>query len=119
MERKQKLIYVLSGFALSVLLTCGVWLCVGGGHSGVVSTPKDEPLGASTVPGGKTDEIFAPAESAVQDSDSPSPSDSSSSTWDRSLVYTGGDTVSYEGRRYRAKWWTQGEAPGSDMLPIE
>lgn len=113
MGRKQKLIYVLSGFALGVLLTCGVWLCVGGGHSGVVSTPKDEPPGASTVPGGKTDETAVPAESAVQDCDSPSPSDSPSSTWDRSLAYTGGDTVSYEGRRYRAKWWTQGEAPGS------
>ena len=28
MGRKQKLIYALSGFALGVLLTCGVWLCV-------------------------------------------------------------------------------------------
>ncbi len=25
----------------------------------------------------------------------------------------GGDTVSYQGRRYRAKWWTQGEQPDS------
>lgn len=114
MGRKQKLIYVLSGFALGVLLTCGVWLCVGRGHSGVVSTPKDEPPGgASTIPGEKTDETATPAESTIQDSDSPSPSDPPSSTWDRSLVYTEGDTVSYEGRRYRAKWWTQGEAPGS------
>ncbi len=32
-------------------------------------------------------------------------------TWDKSAVYTGGDTVSYGGRRYRAKWWTQGEQP--------
>ena len=113
MGRKQKLIYALSGFALGVLLTCGVWLCVAGSHPGVVSTPEDEPPGASTVPGRRTDETAAPAESAAQDNDSPSPSDPPSSAWDRSLVYTGGDTVSYEGRRYRAKWWTQGEAPGS------
>lgn len=113
MGRKQKLIYALSGFALGVLLTCGVWLCVGGSHPGVVFTHEDEPPGTSTVPGGKTDEIVAPAESAVQNSNSPSLSDSTSSTWDRSAVYTGGDTVSYEGRRYRAKWWTQGETPGS------
>lgn len=33
--------------------------------------------------------------------------------WDPGAVYTGGDTVSYQGRRYRAKWWTQGEEPGS------
>lgn len=113
MGQKQKLIYALSGFALGVLLTCGVWLCVGGDHSCIASTPEDEPPGASTVPGGKTDETAAPAESAVQNSDSPSLSDPPSSTWDRSLVYIGGDAVSYEGRRYRAKWWTQGEAPGS------
>lgn len=113
MGRKQKLIYALSGFALGVLLTCGVWLCVGGDHSGIVFAPENEPPSASTVPGGKTDETAAPAESTAQGSDSPSPLNPPSSTWDRSLVYTGGDTVSYEGRRYQAKWWTQGEAPGS------
>lgn len=98
MGRKQKLIYALSGFALGVLLTCGVWLCVGGGHLGVVSTPEDEPPGTSTVPSEKPQETAAPAESEAQGSDSPSPSDPLSSTWDRSLVYTEGDTVSYEGR---------------------
>ena len=32
-------------------------------------------------------------------------------TWDSRTVYTGGDTVSYQGQRYQAKWWTQGERP--------
>ena len=37
-------------------------------------------------------------------------------TWNSGAVYVGGDTVSYQGRRYRAKWWTQGEKPdGSDV----
>ncbi len=33
--------------------------------------------------------------------------------WDSAAVYTGGDTVSWGGCLYRAKWWTQGEKPGS------
>jgi hypothetical protein len=34
-------------------------------------------------------------------------------TWDASKVYTGGETVVYNGKTYRAKWWTQGDVPGS------
>ncbi len=41
------------------------------------------------------------------------PQEPSTETWDSAAVYTGGDTVSYQGRRYRAKWWTQGEKPDS------
>lgn len=33
-------------------------------------------------------------------------------TWDRGLTYVGGDEVAYNGKIYRAKWWTQGEEPG-------
>ena len=33
--------------------------------------------------------------------------------WDRTAVYSGGDQVLYRERIYRAKWWTQGEAPGN------
>ena len=35
------------------------------------------------------------------------------SEWNASSVYTGGDEVTYNGSTYRAKWWTQGETPGS------
>lgn len=38
---------------------------------------------------------------------------SSADAWDSNAVYTGGDTVSYHGKQYRAKWWTQGETPGT------
>jgi chitinase len=31
--------------------------------------------------------------------------------WSASAVYTGGMTVSHNGRNYLAKWWTQNEAP--------
>ncbi|GAA4607654.1 chitinase [Actinoplanes octamycinicus] len=49
---------------------------------------------------------------------SPSPSSPSSPScttpaWTASAVYTGGQTVSFAGRLYRAKWWTQGESPAT------
>lgn len=31
--------------------------------------------------------------------------------WDSQQVYTGGDTVSYNGKIYRAKWWTYNQNP--------
>nr|1WVU_A Chain A, chitinase C [Streptomyces griseus]1WVU_B Chain B, chitinase C [Streptomyces griseus]2DBT_A Chain A, chitinase C [Streptomyces griseus]2DBT_B Chain B, chitinase C [Streptomyces griseus]2DBT_C Chain C, chitinase C [Streptomyces griseus] len=33
--------------------------------------------------------------------------------WSSSSVYTNGGTVSYNGRNYTAKWWTQNERPGT------
>lgn len=33
--------------------------------------------------------------------------------WSASAVYTGGGQVSYNGRNYTAKWWTQNERPGT------
>ncbi|THV40685.1 cellulose-binding protein [Glycomyces buryatensis] len=35
------------------------------------------------------------------------------SAWDSGAVYVGGDTVSFSGTEYRAKWWTTGEEPGT------
>jgi chitinase len=34
-------------------------------------------------------------------------------TWNRTAVYVGGDRVSHNRVNYRAKWWTQGEEPGT------
>lgn len=33
--------------------------------------------------------------------------------WSKSLVYTKGAKVSYDGKNWSAKWWTKGELPGS------
>jgi hypothetical protein len=33
--------------------------------------------------------------------------------WSSSAVYVGGDKVSYNGHTWLAKWWTQGEVPGT------
>jgi hypothetical protein len=33
--------------------------------------------------------------------------------WSSSAVYVGGNTVSYNGHTWKAKWWTTGETPGT------
>lgn len=35
------------------------------------------------------------------------------SEWNENTVYNGGDMVVYQNRIYKAKWWTQGEQPGT------
>nr|WP_150468105.1 glycosyl hydrolase family 18 protein [Francisella sp. SYW-9] len=37
----------------------------------------------------------------------------SSGTWNSNTVYTKGDQVSYNGKTYTAKWWTQGDKPSN------
>lgn len=113
MGRKQKLIYALGGFILGAALTCGVWLWAGRADSNSASSPEDcPPKVSAAAPGGSSEEPPAPVESGAQDSVSPAPTEGPSGAWDSAAVYTGGDTVSYGGRRDRAKWWTQGETPG-------
>jgi predicted carbohydrate-binding protein with CBM5 and CBM33 domain len=43
----------------------------------------------------------------------PPPPSGCGPAWDRSAVYTGGMQVAHRGNRWRAKWWTQGEEPGT------
>lgn len=33
--------------------------------------------------------------------------------WDASIAYTGGKVVAYNGKKFSAKWWTQGQAPSA------
>jgi chitinase len=41
------------------------------------------------------------------------PSGSCPAAWSSSTAYNGGAVVSYNGHKYTAKWWTQGETPGN------
>jgi chitinase len=44
----------------------------------------------------------------------PPPSGSCSApAWSAAAVYTGGQSVSYNGHTWKAKWWTQNETPGN------
>ncbi len=71
----------------------------GGGGGGVHPTPTPTPT--------------------VTPDPSPSPTttnpvDNCPAAWSSSAVYVGGNEVSYNGRIYRAKWWTQGNVPGTE-----
>jgi len=115
-KQKQKLGYALGGFALGVLLTAAVWLYTGrasdtGAFSHLKGIPSETANAASDAGPDEAATLRAIAEQGGGTSSASykPPSDA----WDRTAVYTGGDVVSYQGRRYRAKWWTQGEQPGS------
>ena len=41
------------------------------------------------------------------------PTGSCGAAWSASAVYTGGMVVSHNGRKYTARYWTQGETPGT------
>ncbi len=47
------------------------------------------------------------------DDDPPPTGDCTAAAWSSSAVYNGGDVVTHAGAEWRAKWWTQGETPGS------
>jgi chitodextrinase len=38
-------------------------------------------------------------------------------TWTTSWIYTGGEVVHHEGRRWQAKWWTRNQEPGDPYGP--
>lgn len=47
----------------------------------------------------------------VSDSEETSGDTTGPAAWDASKVYNSGDQVTYNGKTYQAKWWTQGETP--------
>ena len=117
MGRNQKLAYALGGFVLGVLLTSVVWLRAGiRQDTGIAATPEDSRPGASVAvfPDTEPEEQTAPPlETTGEEPDGSAAPDPPTDIWDSATVYTGGDTVSHQGRRYRARWWTQGERPDS------
>ena len=112
MERKKRIYCTLGGFLTGVLTTCLIWAYVGripAGHTGDVRADDsaDRPRQASDM------SVLPESSASPGENTGSSVPQSPVDTWDSAAVYTGGDTVSYQGRRYRAKWWTQGEKPDS------
>ncbi|WP_156905358.1 glycosyl hydrolase family 18 protein [Chitinibacter tainanensis] len=35
--------------------------------------------------------------------------------WNSTTIYTGGEVVTYQGKDYKAKWWTQNNVPGAEQ----
>lgn len=114
MKRGKPWIYALGGFTLGVLLTSAVWLGAGTRtESGVTAVPEEpRPMGSEAVPSAVPDEAGPSPETPETEDGGPAVTKPQAAAWDPAAVYTGGDTVSHQDRRYRAKWWTQGEEPG-------
>lgn len=69
----------------------------------VVSSPTATPLRTNTsLPATATPVATATASGSC-----------SAPVWNSSTVYYNGDTVSWKSKLWRAKWWTQGEEPGT------
>ena len=84
-----------------------------GGKSYSLST--DYPRGTATTgpsPSGPTGST-SPTTSPTVSPTTPTPGNCTNPQWDKAKVYTGGNTVSWKGHNWRAKWWTQGEEPGT------
>ena len=78
--------------------------------------PTTEPTTAPTEPEPTTEPTTAPTEPEPTEPEptvEPTQPDTSKDSYDASKVYTGGNTVVYKGKTYKAKWWTRGEAPDS------
>ncbi len=70
------------------------------GFTSGTTTPTDPPTDPTTPPTDPTDPPTDPATCTA-------------AAWSSSAVYTGGQLVSSAGHTWKAKWWTQGEKPGT------
>jgi chitinase len=48
----------------------------------------------------------------------PSPGSCTQPAWQANRAYTGGSVVSYQGHKWTAKWWTQGDTPGNNAQNV-
>ncbi|KAF0814152.1 Chitinase D [Andreprevotia sp. IGB-42] len=82
-----------------------------GASSGVTTTPTATPV-PTTTPRPSTVPTATPVPSSAPTT-TPVPGSGCAATWNSSTAYNGGAKVSYNGRNYTAKWWTQGNVPSS------
>lgn len=81
------------------------------GKAAFTLTAPDEPASGGNL-SDEDDNSGSDSETGGEDSSDNSGSVSfSGSTWSSGDTYTGGMEVQYEGKIYRAKWWTQGDTP--------
>ncbi|GAA4831472.1 hypothetical protein GCM10023221_04040 [Luteimicrobium xylanilyticum] len=87
-----------------------------GTGSGSTTTPTSTPTATTTPTTSPTQTPTAtttPTQTPTPTATTTTPTDCSATAWSSSTVYTGGNTVSYGGKVYQAKWWTLGETPGA------
>ncbi|WP_297871258.1 glycosyl hydrolase family 18 protein [uncultured Oscillibacter sp.] len=111
MERKKRIYCALGGFLLGVLTSSLIWSYIARIPAGQEGESRSD---VSAEASDEAPDVSPPSElgtSRGEPAGSTAP-ESPADIWNSAAVYTGGDTVCYQGRRYRAKWWTQGEQPG-------
>ena len=97
----------------------GVWedlgACSGSGTPAPTATPvaTNTPVPPTATPVATSTPVPPTATPIVTATPTPPTGVCSAPAWDASAVYTGGDVVSHNGHEWRAKWWTQGEEPGT------
>lgn len=110
-REKGHILSMLGGFCLGVLATALVWVGTSL-HKNTEPAPSEikaaDPVGSTSTVSSMDDAALKMDGSDVTGPVQPA---ENARAWDSTAVYTGGDTVSYQGKQYRAKWWTQGEAP--------
>jgi len=85
------------------------------------TSPWEELSGATSGPSGTSQPAAAttttalPATTTTTLTAPPSTGAGTYAPWSPSVAYPGGSEVSYQGLVYRAKWWSQGEAPTTDV----
>jgi chitinase len=77
------------------------------GNPTVTPTPVPPTPTRTPTPGGPTATATSVPPTATPGSGCTAPA------WNAATVYTNGNEVSHNGRKWRAKWWTQGEMPGT------
>lgn len=110
-EKNQKIIFLLFGILIGVVTTLAIVLIVllVSGR-GSISRGADS---ISSVLSASQGDISLSSSSDANSALTDSSSAASAGTWNPDTTYNGGEIVSHNGRQYRAKWWTQGEEPGS------
>ncbi|KAN0082356.1 glycoside hydrolase [Tylopilus felleus] len=86
-----------------------------GGSSG--TAPTSEPPSPSTTSPATTSPVgTTPTTTATSTSASPTTTGGTGcagvSPWESNIIYLGGDEATYQGKLWKAEWWTEGSVPG-------
>ncbi|MEO9237790.1 MAG: carbohydrate-binding protein, partial [Jatrophihabitantaceae bacterium] len=69
------------------------------------------------IPGNNSQGVWTDG-GACASGGSTSPPGGCPAAWNATTAYTGGTVVGYNGHRWTAKWWTQGDIPGNNSQAV-
>ncbi|MBE9608361.1 carbohydrate-binding protein [Chitinilyticum piscinae] len=79
----------------------------------ISATPTPSPIPCPVKSYGYTASMPSLSDAESDKLGIPGGSGLSAPAWDSAKIYNGGELASYNGQVYKAKWWTQNEAPGN------